>query len=200
MLGLDKVVLVQVIVRLPPKVRGKVPGTHLQLTPSLFDLLENELGVEGLAQAVVKDVIAILQSEHKTFPQLVVVLVRAKIVEQLFAAQLREAIHKELEVLANVLKLPAHIKLVKVLAMGFPGLGIVLVAHVLRRGLLGALVLGTRRGKVDEIFAPELRLNQGLIVVEEIRVYTRSFSNFHQQVALPLPQFMCLEEEVDGKT
>ena len=123
-----------------------------------------------------------------------VVLVDAKIVEQLLAVQLREATHNELEVLANVLKLPVHIKLVKVLAMVFPGLSIVLIAHVLWRGLLGALVLWTRHGEIDEVFAPELRVNQGLIGVEECqdvakagfvargfpalskRVYARSFS------------------------
>ena len=121
--------------------RGKVPGTSLQLTPSFLDLLNDELGVEGLAQAAVKDVVAILQSERAALSQLVVVLVDAKIVEELLAVQLRETIHNELEVLENVLKLPVHIKLVKVLAMVFPGLSIVLVAHVLRRGLLGALVL-----------------------------------------------------------
>ena len=104
-LGLDEVVLAQVVVRLPPKVRGKVPGTSLQLTPSLLDLLNDELGVEGLAQAAVKDMIAIVEGGDKTLSQLVVVLVDAKIVEQLIAIQLRETTHNELKILANVLKL-----------------------------------------------------------------------------------------------
>ena len=68
--------------------RGKVPGTHFQLAPSLLDLLEDESGVEWLAQAAVKDVVAILKSENKSLSQLVVFLVDAEIVESVLAVQL----------------------------------------------------------------------------------------------------------------
>ena len=207
MLGPDEVILAKVTKCLPPKMRGKVPGIHLQLTPSLLDLLEDESGVEWLAQAAVKDVVAIFQSENKSLSQLVVVLVHAKIVEQLLAVQLRETTNNELEIHANVLKLPVDIELAKVLAMVFPGRGILFVARVLWRGLLSALVLGTRRREINEVLAPELRINQGLIGVEEPRdvaeagFVARTWVAFrvqagvnpllfhlHQQVALPLPQ------------
>ena len=89
MLGLDEVVLAQVIERLPSKVRSKVPGTRLQITPSFLDFLNDESGVEGLAQAAVKDMIAVVEGEDKTLSQLVVVLVDAKIVEQFLAVRTR---------------------------------------------------------------------------------------------------------------
>ena len=132
MLGFDKVVLGQVVKRLPPKMRGKVPRTHLQLVPSFLDLLKDEPGVEGFAQATVKDCFTALKDENKTLPQLVVVLVDAKIVEQLLAVQLRKTTHNELKIFANVLKLPVNIELVKVEAVILHGNGVVFVTHVLR--------------------------------------------------------------------
>ena len=134
-LGLDEVVLGQVIERLPCKVRSKVPGTHLQLTPSFLDLLNDESGVEGFAQAAVKDMIAIVEGENKTLSQLVVVLVDAKIAEQLLAIQLRETTHNELKIFANVLKLPVNIELAKIETVVFPGCGTLFIAHVCWRGL-----------------------------------------------------------------
>ena len=110
MLGLDKVVLGQLL--LPCEVRSKVPGTHLQLMPSFLDLLINdESGVERLAQAAVKDTIAIIEGKNKTLSQLVVVLVDAKVIEQLLTIQLRETTYNELKILANVLKLPVNLEL-----------------------------------------------------------------------------------------
>ena len=167
-LGLDEVVLAQVIERLPSKVRSKVPGTHLQITPSFLDFLNDESGVEGLAQAAVKDMIAIVEGEDKTLSQLVVVLVNAKIVEQLLAIQLRETTHNELKVLANVPKLPVDIELMKIGTVVFPGTGIIFITHVCRRGPFSALVLGSRLPEVDEVLIAELRINQGLIGVKEV--------------------------------
>ena len=167
MLGLDEVALGQVIERLPCKVRSKVPGTHLQLTPSFLDLLNDESGVEGLAQAAVKDMIAIVEGEDKTLSQLVVVLVDAKIVEQLLAIQLRETTHNELKIFANVLKLPVN-ELMEIETVVFPGCGILFITHVCWRGLLGALVLGSRLAIADEVLIAELRPSQRLIGVEEI--------------------------------
>ena len=197
MLGLDKVILAKVVKRLPCKVRGKVPGAHLQLTSSLLDLLDDESRVEWLAQAAVKDVIAIVEDENKTLSQLVVFLVDAKIVEQLLAVQLRETTHNELEILANVLKLPVNIELVKVEAVVFPGCGVLFIAHVCWRGLLGALVLGTRLTEVNEVLVAELRINQGLIGVEEIfrtcslYVDCPGHPNGYRPVPFPSPSAGC---------
>ena len=199
--------------------QSKVPGTHLQLTPSFLDLLNDESGVKRLAQAAVKDAIAIIEGENKTLSQLVVVLVDAKVIEQLLAIQLRETTHNELKILANVLKLPVNLELAKIEAVVFPGCGIIFVAHVCRRGLLGARVLRSRLRKGDKVLIAKLHINQGVIGAEEIWDVTKAglvactwialvvqtgvdpfLFHLHQQVALPLPQLMSLEEEVDGKT
>ena len=127
MLGLDEIVLGQVIERLPSKVRSKVPGTRLQLTPSFLDFLKDESGVDRLAQAAVKDTIAIVEGENKTLSQLVVVLVDTKVVEQLLTIQLRETTHNELKIFADVLKLPVNLELAKIEAIVFPGRGIFFV-------------------------------------------------------------------------
>ena len=109
--------------------RGKVPGTRLHLTPSFLDFLKDESGVERLAQAAVKDTIAIVEGENKTLSQLVIVLVDMKVVKQLIAIQLREATHNELEIFADVLKLPVNLELTSIDAIVFPGRGIFFVIH-----------------------------------------------------------------------
>ena len=69
----------------------------------------------------------------------------------------------------NIFKLPKYLKHVKLLIIDFLGRGIFLIAHILRRRLLSALVLWIRYGEIDEIFNPELRINLGLILIEESR-------------------------------
>ena len=69
MLGLDEIVLAKSLNAFLAKCEEKFRGAHLQLIPSLLDLRDDESGVERLAQAAVKDTIAILKSENKTLSQ-----------------------------------------------------------------------------------------------------------------------------------
>ena len=76
------------------------------------------------------------------------------------------------------------------------------------------LVLGTWHREIDEVLATELRINQGLIGVEEPRDVTEAGfvartwiagqPNGCKPVPFPSPSAGCpatsLEEEVDGKT
>ena len=97
-----------------------------------------------------------------------------KVVEQLLAVQLAETANHEREILADVLKLSVDVELVTVGAVVFPGCGILLVIHVLWRGLLSTRVLRSRLWETNKVLITELCINQVLIGVEEVRNVTKT--------------------------